>query len=150
MSHKGYTRMLLTVFLVGICVSVSAQQTDSTENQELTLTIGDTITFSTICDSGVYNYIDVYTKTRFSDSVLNYNPITGEGFYKTFFAEGDFDARRLSCDYADQKFTITSTQYFTDNKTGEDRFVVFVMIGDWKVAWVEFIDAYEAGEILLY
>ena len=135
MKPIGYFRIFLTTAMVGLCFSLQAQQADSTNDQELTITIGDTITFTSICDSGMYNYIDVYTKTRFTDSVLNYNPITGEGFYKTFFAEGDFDATRLSCDYANQKFTITSTQYFTDNKTGADRFVVFVMIGDWKVAW---------------
>ena len=150
MNRKEYKRIILSLFLGCFVISANAQETDTTANKELTLTIGDTVTFASLCDSGTYRYIDIYTKTRYTDSTLVFNPITGEGFYKTFFAEGDFDARRLPCSYANQKFTITSTQYFTDNNTGEERFVVFVMLERWnKVAWVEFISAYEAGEILL-
>lgn len=131
-----------------VCHFVSAQS--KTENANLTITIGDTIVFGSDCDSGVFKKVDLYTKTRYIDTVLRYDTLTGEGFYKTFFAEGDFDAKRLPCSYANRKFTITATQYFTDNNTGEDRFVVFVQLELWnKVAWIEFIDAYEAKEILL-
>jgi len=122
---------------------------DSSKN--LTIVIGDTILFTNLCDSGSYKFIDLYTKTRYEDSILKFNPSTGEGFYKTFFqTEGDFDSKRLGCSYANSKFTIISTQYFEDKNTKEERFIVFVMLEDWrKVAWIEFIDAYQLGEIEL-
>ena len=117
--------------------------------QPLTITIGDTIVFADSCE-GNFQYIDMYTKTRYIDTVLRFNPETGEGFYATFFGEGDFDAKRLNCTYAGRKFTIVSTQNFEDKNTGETRFVIFVVLDSWKqVAWIEFIDAIENGEIRL-
>jgi len=150
MNQKGIIKLILTLAMGFATLNMNGQELDTTANKELTLTIGDTLTFTSLCDTGVYDYIDLYTKTRYVDSTLTYNPFTGKGFYKTFFEEGDFDAKRLPCLYANQKFTITSTQYFTDNNTGEERFVVFVLLERWnKVAWIEFIDAYEAGEVTL-
>lgn len=131
-------------------VSVSAQTEDTDTTKQLVIEIGDTLTFKTNCETGTFNFIDLYTKTRYTDSILNFNYFTGEGFHKAFFGSGDFDAARLPCSYNGQKFAIISTQYFTDKNTGVQRFVVFVMLEDWrKVAWLEFIDAYQAGEVVL-
>ncbi len=141
---------LLTIGLIVFTFNANAQQQDTAAEQDLVITIGDTITFTNLCDSGTYKHVDMYVKTRYIDTVLTFNPITGEGFYKTFFAEGDFDAKRMPCSYAGKKFTITATQYFKDKRTGADRFVVFVLLENWRtVAWIEFIDAYSAGEVKL-
>ena len=129
---------------------LSFNLTQAQESEELTIAIGDTIMFKTSCDSGTFNYIDLYTKTRYYDTIVNYDTITGDGFYKSFFFDGDFGAERLPCSYNGQKFTINSAQYFEDNNTKEERLIVFVRLESWdKVAWVELIDAYEGGEILL-
>lgn len=138
--------MLLLAIVLNSSV-LSAQE--ETGLKPLELTIGDTIQFASQCDTS-FKYIDICVKTRYLDTVLQFNPFTGVGFYKTFFAEGDFDVKRLPCSYAGRKFTIVSTENFTDKNTGLDRFVVFVMLDDWKqVAWIEFISAYEAGEVIL-
>jgi|GEM_PF-658234 len=145
---------LLAIVFCGVVFSYSAtikaQTQDTDTTKQLVLEIGDTLTFKTYCENGTFNFIDLYTKTRYTDSILNFNYFTGEGFHNAFFGSGDFDAKRLPCSYNGQKFTIISTQYFMDKNTGEQRFVVFAMLEDWrKVAWIEFIDAYESGEIVL-
>mgnify|MGYP001062155988 CR=1 FL=1 len=130
--------------------NIIGQTQESDTTKQLVLEIGDTLTFKTNCNNGTFRFIDLYTKTRYTDSILNFNYFTGEGFHNAFFGSGDFDAKRLPCSYNGQKFTIISTQNFADKNTGEQRFIVFVMLEDWrKVAWIEFIEAYEAGEIVL-
>lgn len=138
------------VKFISIFILMLSFSSISAQNKELNLQIGDTVTFVSNCDSGTFNYIDLYTKTRYLDSNVVYDTLTGDGFYQAFFFDGDFNAERLPCSYSNQKFIITSAQYFTDNKTKEDRLVVFVRLESWdKVAWIEFIDAYEASEVLL-
>lgn len=139
--REQFMKVLILFFALFHSFSAMGQE------KELTLQIGDTIQFKTSCDSGAFNFIDLYTKTRYLDSVLRYDTSTGTGFYNSFFFDGDISAERLPCSYHNQKFTITSVQTFVDKNTGEDRLVVFVLLEKWnKVAWLEFIDAYESGE----
>jgi hypothetical protein len=115
----------------------------------LVLTVGDSITLQP-CSNAEYGYlsIDIVVKTRWVDRGLSYDTITGAGFYYYFFNEGDFDSKRLPCDYKGQKFRIAGFQTIK-NEEGTDRLIVFGQINnDPKTAlWVDMEQAIALKEV---
>lgn len=136
----------LVTFLLVIIPALALHAQDE-EYPEVELTIGDTLIFGD-CKGDNYSYIDLYTKTRFEETDLTYDSLSGEGFYDYFFSTGDFDIRRLPCNFAQTKCIITAVNTFTDDK-GNQRMVIFAtIVAGEKVAWIEAEPAFEAGEVL--
>lgn len=130
----------------------SAQQTLPDRNIEVKFAIGDTLWFWKCPNEGKqFNYIDVYTKTRFLDTTAFHDSL-GVDFYDWFFRSGgDLDGQRLSCFYVNEPCIIVSARMFKDKDTGSDKMIVFAWIDKArkKVAWIEIQPAIEEGEISL-
>lgn len=114
---------------------------------ETDIYIGDTVVFGK-CTAEAYKFIDLYTKTRWEDSVLRYDAETGEGYYEAFFKTGDFDVRRLPCVYAGTKAVVRAARLVTE-PGGKEHFAAIAEIeANKKVVWIE-EDAFTAGEVQL-
>ncbi len=95
-----------------------------------------------------YLYIDQYVKTRIELGEPPFNKETGEGFYKFFFANGDFDVKKLPASFAGKKVVIVSFQDVEDNNTKEVRTIVLATYEDiYHIVWIEMQQALENGEI---
>lgn len=98
--------------------------------EEVEINIGDSLYFAD-CDSGQYDYIDLYVKTRFEKDSISYDTLNGWAFYNRFFNTGDFDVSRLPCRYEGSYGVI---KHMMSVKNNEDQWVnvVIVMIKDGK------------------
>lgn len=142
---------IIGISLSGISMKSSAQSdsaiSDTSANVEIELSVGDTLTLGD-CKNTYYNHINYFKKTRFPE-FIPYDTATGQGFYASFFATGDFDAKKLSCSYAGKKFAILGIESLMDKKTKEN-FTVVYLKGDeaHSVLWVEIEPASNSLEIL--
>ena len=57
--------------------------------------------------------------------------------------------KQLTCDYALKKYRVVCLKVFADKKTGAERPVMFLEIGQNTVAWVELEGAVAAMEVYL-
>lgn len=138
-------RQLISFTLLLMLSIVSSGQ--DTDHRDIDISVGDTLEFWN-CEGDNFEFIDLYSKTRFEETDLVYDSTTGEGFYEYFFTTGDFDVHRLTCDYARTKCIITAINYVTDDD-GSQRLVIFATIkANEKVAWIEAQEAFSAGEVV--
>jgi hypothetical protein len=92
------------------------------------------------------NHIDLYTKTRFPDIGIKIDSLTGEGVYENFFTPGDFDGKRLPCQYAGKKYRVAALREF--EVQGEMKRIMFLYTDKInELIWVEFDTAVQAGEV---
>lgn len=153
---KHYIKHFL-IILAGIIYvsSVKAQPKQKPlpkqQTMKIEMNIGDTLWFGKPSEPDHFEYIDMITKTRIPDTTLTYDSITGGGFYKYFFENGDMDGKRLPAFYQDEPVVVATSIKAKDKKTGEDRLVLIAWINKEKmqVAWIEIGIALEKGEVKL-
>jgi hypothetical protein len=92
--------------------------------------------------------MDMYRKTRIPTSTIEIDTATGDGIFENFFAPGDFDARRLPCDYGGKTYIVAALKVFEDKETGGERRVMILYTKEaLTMIWVEFDKAVELKEI---
>lgn len=104
----------------------------------------------TPCAKGKTSFeaMDMYRKTRIPTSTIEIDSTTGEGIFENFFAPGDFDAKRLPCDYGNKKYRVAALKIFEDKETEAERRVMILYTKDpLTMIWVEFDKAVELKEI---
>jgi hypothetical protein len=95
-----------------------------------------------------FQAIDLYTKTRYPDSGIQIDTVTGEGVFERFFAPGDFDARRLPCSYGGKRYKIAAMRVF--EVEGREKRVMICYTGNrLSMIWIELDKAVELKEIEL-
>ncbi|MES2778442.1 MAG: hypothetical protein V4651_00960 [Bacteroidota bacterium] len=104
----------------------------------------------TACKGGskAFTSMDMYRKTRIPEGKIVIDTLTGDGVFENFFAPGDFDARRLPCEYANKKYKVAALREFDDDKTKTVKRVMILYTKDpYTMVWVEFDKAIELKEI---
>lgn len=117
--------------------------------KEVKLEVGTLITIP-VCKSGNKNftYIDLYTKTRYlATDTIKIDSATGEGLLEFFMKPGDFDAKRLPCEYGGKTYRIAALHIFDVDGNKQKRVMLLYTTDARSILWVEFDDAYENGEI---
>lgn len=102
------------------------------------------------CKKGQKSFesMDSYRKTRIVPGQAVIDSATGDGVFENFFSPGDFDAKRLSCEYGNKKYKVAALRVFDDEKTGKEKRVMILYTKDpLTVIWVEFDKAVELKEI---
>ncbi len=90
--------------------------------------------------------MDIYTKTRYPETGIKIDSASGEGIFENFFTPGDFDARRLPCEYGNKKYKIAALRVFeTEGK--EKRVMILYTSNKHSLIWVEFDKAVELKEL---
>jgi hypothetical protein len=118
---------------------------------EVEVTVGDSIELLTPHDSTMYKYIDYLVKTRWVDTSTDWQWETGYDFYEYFFSKGDFDGKRCPAKYRGTRARISAIQYHHPDSTGKiSGRTVFMVTPPWNkraMFWVEVEDALANGEI---
>ncbi len=92
--------------------------------------------------------MDMYRKTRIPSEPIGIDSATGEGVFENFFAPGDFDTKRLPCEYSNKKYKVAALRVFDDPKTGKEKRVMILYTKEpLTMIWVEFDKALETGEL---
>ncbi len=143
---KRLIPLSLLLFLLP-CSPLRAQESDTAE-VELELYVGDLLEIGT-CKGTSFRHIEMHHKTRttLDERQPGYDTSSGEGFYRWYFTEGDFDSQKLPCGYAGKRFPIVSMETFLDKETKQPREVIFIKLAPATYAWVEFYPAIEGEEI---
>ncbi len=134
-----------TCFIL-LCSLFSMNSFASNKDSTKSVQVNDSI-FIGDCPKSGYVFVQYYQKTRFPNPNTQYNKATGDDFYEYFFLDGDFDVKPLPCSFANRAYRIISIRTLVDKKTGADRPVMFLEIGNNTVAWVELNGAVEQMEI---
>jgi hypothetical protein len=140
--------MRLFVSISALCASWSlfAQQPQLIEKN---IEVGMNV-YIPACKKGNKSFtsMDMYRKTRIPPGKIEIDTLTGDGIFENFFAPGDFDARRLPCEYANKKYKVAALREFDDEKTKETKRVMILYTKDpYTMIWVEFDKAVELKEI---
>lgn len=137
----------ISLFLLLPAIEIKAQDADTAE-VEIELYVGDLLEIGQ-CKGSSFKHIEMHHKTRTAWDERNpgYDTSSGEGFYRWYFTEGDFDSQKLPCSYAGKRFPIVSMETFLDKETKEPREVIFIKLAQSTYAWVEFYPAIEGEEI---
>ncbi len=91
--------------------------------------------------------MDLYTKTRYPESGIAIDSTTGNGVFENFFAPGDFDAKRLPCEFGNKKYRIAALRVF--EVEGKEKQVMILYTGNkLSMIWVEIDKAVELNEII--
>ena len=104
----------------------------------------------TSCKKGSKSFtsMDMYRKTQIPEGKITIDTLTGDGVFENFFTPGDFDARRLPCEYANKKYKVAALREFDDEKIEESKRVMILYTKDaYTMIWVEFDKAVELREI---
>jgi hypothetical protein len=138
-------RLLLLLFL-GSFATLQAQSADSVEVE---IKRGDTLQVGKAAGE-VFQHLDLYRKTRWAGNEPTYDTATGNGFFQSFFATGDFDVAELPKAYTGRKFVVLGVEVLSNKKTGEPMNVLYLQ-GEKSnlVIWVDFDKAFEHGELHL-
>lgn len=138
-------RTLLFIILTACSLATFAQQQMIDKQIEVGMTVK-----LTACKSGSKSFVsmDMYRKTRIPQGKIVIDTLTGDGVFENFFAPGDFDARRLPCEYANKKYKVAALREFEDEKTKLAKRVMILYTQDsYTMIWVEFDKAIELKEI---
>lgn len=90
--------------------------------------------------------IDLYTKTRFPESFVKVDTVTGDGVFESFFSPGDFDTKPLPCQYSGKKYKIAAIRIF-DVKREEKRVLICYTGSKRTMIWIEIDKALELKEV---
>lgn len=145
MDKRSTAKVLIFAFALTVIFKANAQT-----EKEVKLEVGTLVTIPA-CKSGNKNfkYIDLYTKTRYlSTDIIKIDSTTGEGLLEFFMKPGDFDAKRLPCEYGGKIYRIAALHIFEVEGNKEKRVMLLYTSDARSILWVEFDDAYENGEIL--
>src|SRR5450759_2670792 len=64
------------------------------------------------CKEKQFVSMDVYTKTRYPESGIKIDSLTGDGVFENFFDPGDFDVKRLPASYGNQNYKIAALRVY--------------------------------------
>ncbi len=143
--HIAAVRFLLIIFFLAT-TGLRAQSADSVEVE---IARGDTLQIGTV-ETAFFKHLDMYKKTRWTGTEPAYDTASGEGFFKSFFATGDFDVAELPKAYTGRKFVVLGVEVLQNKNTGQPMNVLYLR-GDLPhtVIWVDFDQAFESGELRL-
>ncbi|MBS3914513.1 MAG: hypothetical protein KG003_08435 [Bacteroidetes bacterium] len=120
---------------------------DTTKEIELELHVGDTMEIG-ICEGANFKHLDYFRKTRWADTIIPYDTATGEGFYKSFFTTGDFDASELPASFSGAYYEIMGMEVLINKNTGKEMGILYLKATEPNsVIWVDFTEAMQAKEI---
>lgn len=138
-------RPLLILFFV-LAGSLQAQ---GLEEVEVEISRGDTLQIGKT-KADVFEHLDMYRKTRWAGNEPSYDTATGNGFFQSFFATGDFDVAELPKAYAGRKFVVLGVEVLSNKKTGQPMNIMYLQ-GEKPnlIIWVDFDKAFESGELKL-
>jgi hypothetical protein len=142
-------KQLFSVALLIMAAFTMHAQTPQQSMVDKEITVGMTVKIPA-CKKGktIIESMDRYRKTRMVPGEVVIDSVTGDGIFESFFAPGDFDAKRLTCDYSNQKYKVAALRVFEDEKTKQDKRVMILYTKDpWTMIWVEFDKAIELKEI---
>lgn len=95
-----------------------------------------------------YTSMDLYTKTRYlASDTIAIDSSSGNGVFDYFFKPGDFDAKRLPCDYGKKQYKVAALHVFETKEGNEKRVMILYTKDPFTVIWVEFDKAVELQEI---
>ena len=135
--------------------SVSTAQAQSDEQVEVEIGCGDTAILgaSSQGPGSEFLHIDAIRKTRWPDTPIPYDTITGQGLYASFFGSGDFNLAKLPGSYAGKALLIlgvdeVSVKSEIPNSPSRWVKVVFLQADiPNTVFWVDFEQAVQTGEL---
>jgi hypothetical protein len=143
----------LSLFLVtsiSCFTAVQAQTMPDTvakAGEEVELKVGDSMEIG-VCKGAYFEHLDYFRKTRWSGDTSAYDTATGEGFYKSFFTTGDFDARELPASFSGRRFAILGMEVLMNKNTDKEMGVLYLRGPDPNsVIWVDFSEALDSGEL---
>jgi hypothetical protein len=139
-------RLLLTLSLLVASATCFAQQMKLIDKE---IAVGMTVKILPCKKTGTtLESMDMYRKTRIPEGKIEIDTASGEGVFENFFAPGDFDAKRLPCEYGDKKYKVAALRVFEDEKTKAEKRVMILYSSDpYTMIWVEFDKAIELKEI---
>lgn len=159
MQLKRFAQVWLFSILVLSNVQLDAQidKSMASEEQDVTITVGDTLVLGKSKGAQVFAFLDRFTKTRWDPRPLpldsftlkyqTYDSTTGNGFYRYFF-RGDFDAAELENTYQGLKFEILGLEVLSREKDGSPMNVIYLKTDDPNtVIMVDVDPAFQYGEI---
>lgn len=138
-----------TLLTMAVCLLFFTQAAFAQTLVEKQIEIGMLVKI-TPCKKGKSSFeaMDMYRKTRIPTTTIEIDSATGEGIFENFFAPGDFDAKRVPCDYGNQKYRVAALKIFEDKDTNAERRVLILYTKDpLTMIWVEFDKAVELKEI---
>lgn len=117
---------------------------------EVDVEVGDTVEIKS-CPAPYFKHLDLFRKTRWVGNEPAYDTATGDGFYKSFFSTGDFNAEELSADFSGKKFAIMGMEVLNNKNTGEPMYVLYLQ-GPLpnSIIWVDFYEALDENEITVH
>lgn len=135
-------------FILFVSTGINYAQAQSTV--EVDVEVGDTVEIKS-CPAPFFKHLDLFRKTRWEGNEPAYDTATGEGFYKSFFSTGDFNAEELSADFSGKKFAIMGMEVLTNKNTGEPMYILYLQ-GPLpnSVIWVDFYEALDENEIIVH
>ncbi len=155
---------LAGIFLFSATLSNNAQaqaldqEYEESQEQEIAISVGDTLVLGKPKSESVFAFIDIFKKTRWDPSPLpqdeftlkykTYDSTTGNGFYRYFF-RGDFDAAELPARFQGEKFVIKGLEVVKKEKDGSPMNVIYLETQDPNtIIMVDIDNAAQYGEIL--
>lgn len=128
------------------CNAVLAQKS---EQVEVELKRGDTLQIGKT-GGAEFKHLDMYRKTRWAGNEPSYDTATGNGFFQSFFATGDFDVAELPTSYSGKKFMVLGVEVLSNKKTGQPMNIMYLKGENPNmIIWVDFDKAFESGELKL-
>ncbi|MCC7299004.1 MAG: hypothetical protein IT244_11780, partial [Bacteroidia bacterium] len=80
---------------------------------EVELRVGDSMEIGA-CPSPFFTHLDLFRKTRWEVGEDAYDTATGNGFYKSFFSSGDFNASELPADFSKKHFVVMGMEVLSN------------------------------------
>lgn len=99
------------------------------------------------CKSKAFVSMDIYTKTRYPETVINVDTLTGDGVFENFFDPGDFDAKRLPASYGNHTYKVAALRIFDQKDGTQKRVMICYTQNKYSMIWVEIDKAVELNEI---
>jgi len=99
------------------------------------------------CKDVSFVSMDIYTKTRYPESGIKIDSITGDGVFENFFDPGDFDVKRLPASYGDHNYKVAALRVFDDKDGSQRRVMICYTQNKRSMIWVEIDKAFELKEI---
>lgn len=132
-------------FIFFLCLTFAVL--DSTAQTEVQIQVGSLLELAPI-DSSSYQYIDLYTKTRFEEQEIYYDSLSGSGLYDYFFGRGDFDAHRLPGTMNGERLKIAAFQNVEDQDGNVRTIILCWQQQNKSMIWIE-MNAFDVGEVYL-
>ncbi|MCU0441203.1 MAG: hypothetical protein MUE96_02305 [Bacteroidia bacterium] len=137
-------------FLFVLCFFVNTKAYCQTQTKPVQkdIAVGMFVKIKACTNNATYvESMDLYRKTLIPQPLV-IDTATGDGIFESFFAPGDFDAKRLPCSYAGKKYKVAALRVFDDPQTKQEKRVMILYTSDaLSLIWVEFDKAIELKEI---